>query len=911
MKKELFIISFLFAFFPSIAQKNTYWQQIVNNKIDVQLNDSLKTLDGFISINYTNNSPDTLHFIWFHVWPNAYKNDLTAFSDQQLENFKTDFYFSDENKKGYINRLNFKVNNNAATIEDHPSHQDIIKLLLPLPLAPGKSCNIETPFHIKLPYNFSRGGFFKTAFHITQWYPKPAVFDKYGWHEMPYLDQGEFYSEFGSFEVAITLPKEYIVAATGVLEHEKTDNKNKTLVFKESNIHDFAWFADKNYKIKHKNIQLKDRNVDAFIYYYKESEDKWKNGLEYLQSAINTKSNWLGEYPYSIVSVVEKPVKESNGMEYPTITLITTPGSEKELDMLINHEVGHNWFYGILASNERKYPWMDEGMNTYYDNRYLQLKYGSADILSDSMPAFIKKRLPDDFNEMILNTIIAQKKDQPISSRSEDFTEVNYSLIAYNKTAQWLSLLEKKTGTERFDKLMRSYYEKWKFKHPYPEDFRKMTDEISGSGNEEIFSLLDKKGSLFPEQKKSFKLMSFGSLRNSEKTNYMFIAPAIGYNHYDKLMLGGIFHNYTLPLKRLRFFISPLYATGSKKINGLGNIIYSIFPGNSSEKIELSFSGAMFTADKFTDPDNKYNFLHFTKLAPSMKYIFSNKNPRSTSSAYLQWKTFFISEKELEFNTDPVTNKDIISYPISSRYLNQLQLVIEDYRKLYPYKSIFEAQQSNGFIRLSVTGNYFFNYMKGGGLSLRAFAGKFIYTGEKTITSKFATDRYHLNMSGANGYEDYTYSNYFVGRNEFQGMLSQQMMIRDGGFKVRSDLLSSKIGKTDNWLAALNLSTTIPKHINPLEVLPVKIPIRLYLDIGTYGDAWQANTTTGRFLYNGGLQLSFIENTINIYFPLVYSKVYTDYFNSTITDKKFQKNISFSIDIQYFSLKKLIPQIPF
>ncbi len=911
MKKQVFILSFLFTSFQCIAQKNNYWQQIVNNNIQVQLNDSAKTLDGFISIDYTNNSPDTLYFIWFHLWPNAFKNDLTAFSDQQLENFKTDFYFSEENKKGYINRLNFEVNNIAAKTEDHPSHQDIIKLLLPQPLAPGTSCKIETPFHVKLPYNFSRGGYFKTAFHITQWYPKPAVYDRNGWNEIPYLDQGEFYSEFGSYDVNITLPKDYIVAATGVLQSEKTADKNKTLHYRESNIHDFAWFADKNFKIKHDTIQLKDKNVDAYIYYYKENEDKWKNGLKYLQSAISTKSNWLGEYPYSIVSVVEKPVKESNGMEYPTITLITTPGSEKELDILINHEVGHNWFYGILASNERKHPWMDEGMNTYYDNRYLQLKYGSIDALSDSMPSFMKKRFPDDFNVTILNTLIAQKKDQPISTRSEDFTEVNYSLIAYNKTAQWLSLLEKKISTERFDKLMRSYYEAWKFKHPYPEDFKKMTDDISGTNNEEIFSLLDKKGSLYPKEKKSFKLMSFGSLRNSEKTNYMFIAPAIGYNHYDKLMLGGIIHNYTLALNRFQYFLAPLYATGSKKINGTGRISYSIFPGESGQKLEFSLSGATFTVDQFVDSEGKKNYLNFTKIVPTVRYTFSNNNPRSAVTKYLQWKTYLIAEKSLNFSIDPLTDEDVITYPVSNRYLNQLQLVLEDNRKLYPYKSIFEAQQTDRFVRLSVTGNYFFNYAKGGGLSVRVFAGKFIYTGEKTLTSRFATDRYHLNMSGANGFEDYTYSNYFIGRNEFQGALSQQMMIRDGGFKVRTDLLSSKIGKTDNWLAAVNLSTTIPKNVNPLEILPFSIPLRLFLDVGTYGDAWQANAVTGRFLYTGGLQLSFLENTVNVYFPLVYSKVYADYFNSTITEKKFQRNISFSIDIQNFSLKKMIPQIPF
>jgi hypothetical protein len=135
-----------------------YWQQEVNYTIDVSLNDKEHSLQAFEKIEYINNSPDTLTFIWFHIWPNAYKTDKTAFSDQLLENGNTKFYFSSKEQKGYINRLDFKVNDVTAKTEDHPLHIDIIKLLLPSPLAPGKKVTITTPFHVKLPYNFSRGG---------------------------------------------------------------------------------------------------------------------------------------------------------------------------------------------------------------------------------------------------------------------------------------------------------------------------------------------------------------------------------------------------------------------------------------------------------------------------------------------------------------------------------------------------------------------------------------------------------------------------------------------------------------------------------------------------------------------------------------------------------------------------------
>jgi len=240
-----------------------------------------------------------------------------------------------------------------------------------------------------------------------------------------------------------------------------------------------------------------------------------------------------------------------------------------------------------------------------------------------------------------------------------------------------------------------------------------------------------------------------------------------------------------------------------------------------------------------------------------------------------------------------------------NRTLNQLQFVIENYRALYPYRGELKIEQGIDFLRTAFTGNYFFNYAKEGGLDVRLFAGKFFYAGSKTSSKEFATDRYHLNMTGPNGYEDYTYSDYFVGRNEFEGTASQQIMIRDGGFKVRTELLADKIGKTDNWLMAINFSSSIPSKINPLSLLPVKIPLKIFVDIGTHADAWERNSSSDRFLFDAGLHIPLFKETINIYLPLMYSKVYKDYIQSTLPKKnRFFKTISFSIDISNFSFRK-------
>ena len=934
--KKLLLLTIVLFFAQLTYCQQTYWQQKNDFKISVTLNDLDNSITGFEQIDYYNNSPDTLFFIWIHLWPNAFKNDRTAFSDQLLVNGRTDFYFSPENKKGYINKLNFKVDKINASTEDHPQHQDITKLLLPQPLTPGKMIKIETPFHVKLPYNFSRGGHVEQSYQLTQWYPKPAVYDKNGWHEMPYLDQGEFYSEFGNFDVEITVPKNYIVAATGDLQNEdeklwlkvksnsiifKTDKKDlekvivpnsssslKTLKYLQNNVHDFAWFADKTFLVKEDTLMLSSgKVVNIFAYFLSSNQLLWVNSLSFIKKAIISKSQWLGEYPYNVVSVVDNASPTSGGMEYPTITLLTAGNSEATLESVINHEVGHNWFYGILATNERQYPWMDEGINSFYDQKFDEI-FATKINSRKANNNFISKKITQYPENNLLQTFIKLKKDQPINTISEKFSALNYNLTAYTKTTLWLKKMETELGIETFNNIMRAYYEKWKFKHPTPTDFQTVAENVSGKSLAKLFELLNKKGELETPQKKQIKLTDFFNLKETAKYHYISVAPALGYNYYDKLMIGAIVHNYNLPPSSFQFIATPLFATGTKKLNGIGRLEYFWLPSANGDKFILSLSGAKFTGGSFTDSTNTKNPLQFSKLTPSLKYLFANKNPRSQIKKFLQFKTFLLNEASVLFKRDIINSIDILTYPKQQRYVNQLQFSLENNRVLYPYNAVLQTEQGDGFVRLNFTGNYFFNYANKGGLNVRLFAGKFIYTVDKSFTNQFRTDIYHLNMSGPKGFEDYSYSNYFVGRNEFDGFASQQIMNRDGFFKVRTDLLSSKIGKTDNWLGAINLTTSIPKNINPIELLPIKIPVKLFFDMGTYAEAWQKNSSTGRFLYDAGLQISLFKDVVNIYFPLFYSKVYGDYFKSTITEKRFVKNISFSIDIQQLSLSKLFSQ---
>jgi Peptidase family M1 domain len=943
------ILLFLTSFFLFTAHsQSAYWQQQVNYSIDVSLNDKLHILDGFESIEYINHSPDTLHFIWFHLWPNAYKNDKTAFSDQLLENGSTAFYFSDKEDKGYINRLDFKVNSITASLQDHPQHIDIAKLILPSPLAPGEKIIISTPFHVQLPYNFSRGGHDGESYQATQWYPKPAVYDKDGWHPMPYLDQGEFYSEFGNFDVRITVPENYVVAATGQLQTtaEKEWLKSrkdytwtpvkkkikkagatkivtqkfpssavniKTLRYTQTNVHDFAWFADKRFIVQQDTCQLASgKTITVSSFYTPAHTQEWKNSLSFAKDAVRTRSNWIGEYPFETLSVVQGPESFGGGMEYPTITVLSPIKDQTSLDITIAHEIGHNWFYGILGTNERKFPWMDEGLNSFYDNRYLQLKYGAKNNSHNNALANAE------IEKIHFATLAAEKLDQPIITSSEEFNAANYGLVAYYKAAAWLQYLETAIGQITFDKAIQLYYQRWQFKHPTPENFKQAMEDASKQNLDSIFSLLNSTGKLpSPKQKKDIQLsLPFSPkakqyLANSGDKNIILVSPLLAANSYDKLMIGAAFTNYKLPPSKFKFIAAPFYATGSKSITGVANVNYSIFPKSRFQKIELSVGALSCSKNASKDSFQNKVFERFFRLTPSAKFYLPT-SPRATYDRVIELKSFIIDEKNFDgFAVSTADGKNYVTRQKNeSYYINQLSFSENNYRVLYPYNYNFQLQQGKGFYRLNFTGNYFFNYAKGGGMNVRLFAGKFGYLGNKS-NYQFSTARYQPKLLGVTGEEDYTYSNYFTGRtasfaNDPEAVVknrslgAQQIMMRDGAFKLRLDQYDFLQGRSDNWVAAINLNTSLPKNI-----LPFELPVKLFADIGTFSQAWEKGSTTSRFLFVSGLQVSLFKDILNIYAPLLYSNEFRDNLKSLPDQNTFLKRLTFSIDIQSVDTRKI------
>jgi hypothetical protein len=523
------------AYTQTLARPADYFQQEVAYRIDVSLDDVDHTLSAFLSLDYTNHSPDTLDFIWFHLWPNGYKNRETAFARQAFNQGGARFYYARDEDRGYIDSLDFRSLDVSLHWEYHPEWIDVAKVHLDQPLPPGGTVTIETPFFVKIPKIFSRMGHTGNHYELTQWYPKPAVYDRDGWHPMPYLDLGEFYSEFGTFDVHITLPEEYVVMATGDLpeddpeytflesmaaitaeyyalktEEGKPDKKarkkwlkkfmkreftepgegpTKTLHFHQENVHDFAWFANKTYMVQKGTLWVEDstRAITLWALYVPKFAELWEESIEFIHDATNWMGQTYGTYPYNHVSAASSEVMTGQAMEYPNITIVSISGNKELQEVVFMHEVGHNWHYGIFGFNERDYTWLDEGLTNYSEIPYWHNKYGTENggRFGYGLPENLQRLMRNPYTmrsmkQMMANIVVGAQDDVPISSDFSEGSLVSYALTIQSKSAVVFDFMERYLGQERNRALWDSWAQTWFYGHPGPSDLRTAYETAAG-----------------------------------------------------------------------------------------------------------------------------------------------------------------------------------------------------------------------------------------------------------------------------------------------------------------------------------------------------------------------------------------------------------------------------------------------
>lgn len=983
---QLFFLSLILFSTSSFAQ-DKYWQQEVNYTIEVELNDRMHELDGEISIEYINNSPEYLNEIYMHLWPNAYMNKNTALAKQLTEEGDLKLYYSKPETRGFIDKLKFEVDGEKVTWELDKNHPDICRIKLNESIRPGNKIVITTPFRVKIPGgNYSRLGHLDQAYQITQWYPKPAVYDKNGWNQMPYLNQGEFYSEFGSYDVSITVPQNYVVGATGDLVdgeeelkwlNEKAEatiqketfdtdmsfppsaKEKKTLRYKQSNVHDFAWFADKRWNVLKGEVTLPNsgKKVTTWSMFLNQEAHLWKNSIEYINDAVFYYSKWIGDYPYNHVTAVDGALSAGSGMEYPNITIIGTSGSAQQLETVIMHEVGHNWFYGIFGTNERIHPWMDEGINSYYEARYVKTKYPKATLANyfgeGAIEAIASKFEVDKYPIGHLNTlgylVPARKNvDQPIEYPAHQYTQINYFGVVYSKTPLALEYLAAYLGQEEFDRVMHKYYDEWKFKHPQPEDFRKLFESetkenldwffdelipttkrvdykvtgVSNQGDSMLVNLknvgkvsgpfpvslvkddstlqtywlegFDKKSTVLvpkgeynrividrhadlPEfNRKNNSIRTSGIFKRVEPLSFRFLGrlereqrtqvfwlPTVGWNNYNKTMIGVAFYNNLIPSTRVDYIFNPMFATGHPDLAGHVNMGYSIIPtGSFVEKLRIGVSGSRYG---YT---NSHGGLNYHVIKPEILLNIRKTTERSTLRQAFRYRYImaFKESRTYDYNVDGLVEEN------TNYYVNDFtQYWIND-RTINPYSITVNVQQGSGFLKGSIEAMQEITYKgRNKGLQIRLFAGNFFV--------KDNTGRYRFRMSGQRGYQDYLYDEVYLGRNETSGFMSQQFTETDGNFKAYTP-----VGQSSDWLVALNLKSSIVKWL----------PLNVFADVGTYTDATNAFSGSQAVVFDAGLSIPIIANVCEVYFPLVASSDIRE--SIKVNTPKYYQQIRFTLN---------------
>ena len=502
--------------FIKLAYGDGYWQQHVHYKIAVTLNTNEHTAIGQGTITYKNNSPDSLSFIWFHLYPNAYKDNNSLYARESMKAGSSRFALASDEERGFIRIDSISVGDRELQWSFKENDETEMQVVLLSPLNPGESIEFYIKFFIKIPHIFSRFGHIDNHYEFTQWYPKIVVYDKKGWHPDGYHRTGEFYGEFGTYDVEITVPENMTIAATGELVspeseiarldslvlvgaqldslRERKNNKaikrilkpitkaslssaKKTIHFHAEKAHDFAWVADHRFILKRGKYE----NVILNVFTLPNHEHQGKEAIEYTYDTLEHYGKHYGPYPYKQVSVVDGGNSAGGGMEYPNLTIINfgAPQWLRFLEMVIMHEVGHNWFYGMLGNNEMDEAWLDEGMNSFAENRYLEEKYGREGNITNwpehlsFMPQFSDRY----FQSFLYYAFAVNKAEQPILTPAYQFKE-SYVLV-YMKAAWMMDMLKYMLGDEKFDEVMQTYFARFQFKHPTTEDFINLAEEVS------------------------------------------------------------------------------------------------------------------------------------------------------------------------------------------------------------------------------------------------------------------------------------------------------------------------------------------------------------------------------------------------------------------------------------------------
>ncbi len=485
MKKVFLALAILNSCFI-IAQNNTsYWQQHIDYTMEVDMNVKNFQYTGTQELVYTNNSPDTLDRVFYHLFFNAFQPGSEM--DVRSRNISDpDSRVGDRISKlspaqqGYLKVSSLTQNGKSIEFEEVGT---ILEVKLQEPLLPGNKTTFNMKFQGQVPEQVRRSGRNSAegvALSMSQWYPKLAEYDFQGWHADPYIGR-EFHGVWGDFDVKISIDKSYILGSTGYLQNQneigygyedagakviRSKGDKLTWHFLAPQVHDFTWAADPQYV--HDKLTAKDGTVLHFLYKNKpEIKENWKNLQPKTEELLLYFNEHIGPYPWKQYTVAQGG---DGGMEYAMLTLIT---GERQFGSLVGvtaHEMAHAWFQHLMATNESKHEWMDEGFTSYISTLAMDKVMGE------------NKEKPFEGTFKNYTRLATSGYEEPQSTHADRYqTNFAYGQAAYTKGSVFLAQLGYIIGQENLKKTLNRYYDEWKFKHPTPNDFIRIAEKVSGT----------------------------------------------------------------------------------------------------------------------------------------------------------------------------------------------------------------------------------------------------------------------------------------------------------------------------------------------------------------------------------------------------------------------------------------------
>lgn len=498
MRKVVLSLMAVFLVTAALAQNladradDERWQQYAKYTMEIDMDVETNQFTGTQTISYTNNSPDELDMVFYHLYFNAFqpgsmmdvRSRTIADPDGRVRDRISKL---NETEIGYQQINSLTMNGEAV---DFNVEGTVLEVKLPKAIQSGETVVFDMAFNGQVPVQIRRTGRDNAEgvrYSMAQWYPKLAEYDYQGWHADEYIGR-EFYGVWGDFDVKISIDQDYIIGGTGYLQNpleighgyedqgqtvnKKVTDGKLTWHFVAPNVHDFMWAADPEYQ--HDKVTMENGMVLHFFHKEGQNDANWNQLIPLTERAFEFANANFGQYPYEQFSVIQGG---DGGMEYPMSTLIT--GQRSSLRSLIGvtvHEFMHDWYHGVLGSNEALHPWMDEGFTSYASGRIMTHLFEPQKKVNASLATMGTKAGQGSYLR-----IAKSGREEALSTHSDHYDfNAAYGAAAYGKGAAWMSQLGYIIGEEARDEGLIEYFETWKFKHPNPNDVVRAFEKASG-----------------------------------------------------------------------------------------------------------------------------------------------------------------------------------------------------------------------------------------------------------------------------------------------------------------------------------------------------------------------------------------------------------------------------------------------